>query len=86
MGGLGQRRLGGGHLPEHVDEQFPRFTQPDFAGLTLAPGASATLSYTLKVPAAIEKSNYLGNSCLMRVDYHDVRLYLDRSVFPFKVA
>jgi hypothetical protein len=70
----------------NVDPRFPRLTQPHFAGLTVAAGASATLSFALKVPASVEKTNYLGNSCLMQFNWHDVGLYLDRSVFVFAVS
>ena len=70
----------------NVDPRFPRLTQPAFAGLTLASGASAVLSYALKVPATVEKTNYLGNSCLMQFNWHDIGKYLDRSVFVFGVS
>ena len=69
----------------NVDTRFPRLTQPKFDGLALAPHASATLTFTLKVPSTVEKSNYLGNSCLMRFNWHDVGSYLDRGVFVFGV-
>lgn len=70
----------------NADARFPRLTQPAFSGLTLAPGASATLSFSLKVPAAAEKTNYIGNSCLMRLNWHDTGTYLDRGVFVFAVT
>lgn len=70
----------------NVDTRFPRLTQPAFAGLTLASHASATLSFALKVPSTVEKTNYLGNTCLMNFNWHDVGLYLDRSVFVFAVS
>jgi hypothetical protein len=70
----------------NVDPRFPRLTQPAFAGLTLAAGASATLAFALKVPPTVEKTNYFGNSCLMQLNWHDVGLYLDRSVFVFAVS
>jgi len=70
----------------NVDPRFPRLTQPPFDGLVLASGASATLSYALKVPATVEKTNYLGNSCLMQFNWHDIGTYLDRSVFVFGVS
>lgn len=69
-----------------VDTRFPRLTQPPFAGLTLASGASATLNFAIKVPTTVEKTNYLGNSCLMQFNWHDVGKYLDRGVFVFEVA
>jgi hypothetical protein len=70
----------------NVDPRFPRLVQPAFDGLTLASGASAVLSYALKVPTTAEKTNYLGNSCLMQFNWHDVGKYLDRSVFVFAVS
>lgn len=75
-----------GTFLSNVDPRFPRLTQPAFAGLTLAPNTSATLNFALKVPATIEKSNYLGNSCLMQLNFLDTGKYLDRSVFVFAVT
>jgi hypothetical protein len=73
----------------NVDTNFPRLTQPamnPFAGLVLPPGASATLSFALNVPAVIEPSNYMGNSCLMQLNFEEViGKYLDRAVFVFPV-
>ena len=70
----------------NVDTRFPRLTQPKMDGLALAPDASATLKFALKVPSTVEKSNYLGNSCLMQLNWHDVGSYLDRGVFVFGVS
>ena len=70
----------------NVDTRFPRLTEPVFFGLSLAPGASAILNYALKVPSSVEKTNYLGNSCLMQFNWHDVGTYLDRGVFVFQVS
>ena len=70
----------------NVDTRFPRLTLPGFAGLTLAPGASTVLNFTMKVPSTVEKTNYLGNSCLMQFNWHDVGTYLDRGVFVFTVT
>jgi len=70
----------------NVDTRFPRLTQPAFDGLTLAPGASTTLSYSLTVASTVEKTNYIGNSCLMQFNWHDVGTYLDRGVFVFAVS
>lgn len=70
----------------NVDSRFPRLTLPRFAGLSIAPSAFATLTFSLTVPAAVERTNYLGNTCLMRFNWHDVGTYLDRSVFVFEVA
>ena len=70
----------------NVDTRFPRLTQPQIAGLTLAAGASATLTFAIKVPATVEKTQYIGNSCLMQFNWHDIGTYLDRSVFVFTVS
>ncbi|MBT1513232.1 hypothetical protein KIP88_22315 [Bradyrhizobium sp. SRL28] len=70
----------------NVDARFPRLTQPTFSGLTLASGASATLSFALAVPSAVQRSNYIGNSSLMHFNWHDVGQYLDRGVFVFAVT
>ncbi len=70
----------------NVDTRFPRITQPGFAGLTLAAGTSTVLNFTLDVPSTVEKTNYLGNCCLMRFNWHDVGTYLDRGVFVFTVS
>ena len=70
----------------NVDTRFPRLTLPKVFGLSLAPGASATLNFSIKVPTSVEKTNYLGNSCLMQFNWHDVGTYLDRGIFVFEVA
>lgn len=70
----------------NVDTRFPRLTQPTFDGLTLGAGASATLSFALEVPSTVEKTKYLGNSCLMQFNWHDVGTYLDRGIFVFEVS
>jgi hypothetical protein len=75
-----------GTFLSNVDSRFPRLTQPAFAGLTLAPSASTVMTFSLALPAAIEKTNYLGNCCLMRFNWHDVGTYLDRGVFVFTVS
>jgi len=75
-----------GTFLSNIDTRFPRLTQPNFAGLSLAPGASANLSFALKVPTTVQKTNYLGNSCLMRFNWHDVGTYLDRGIFVFAVT
>ncbi len=70
----------------NVDTRFPRLTQPQFTGLTLNPNSYAFLNFSLKVPCTVEKTNYLGNSCLMQFNWHDVGTYIDRSVFVFAVS
>jgi hypothetical protein len=70
----------------NVDTRFPRLTQPKFTGLSLDPHDSGTLKFALKVPCTVEKTNYIGNSCLMRFNWHDVGNYFDRGVFVFAVS
>jgi hypothetical protein len=70
----------------NVDARFPRLTLPGFAGLTLPASGSTVLKFTMKVPSTAEKTNYLGNSCLMQVNWHDLGQYLDRGVFVFAVS
>ena len=75
-----------GTFLSNVDPRFPRLTEPPVFGLTLAPGASAHLTFTIKVPATAEKTNYIGNSCLMQFNWHDTGKYLDRGVIVFAVT
>ncbi len=70
----------------NVDSRFPRLTEPAFAGFTLNANASTTLNFTLKVPTNVEKTNYMGNSCLMQLNWHDIGKYLDRGVFIFAIS
>ena len=70
----------------NVDERFPRLTQPDFAGLNLASGASTTLTFSIKIPTTVEHpTNYIGNTALFKFNWHDIGTYLDRSVFVMKI-
>jgi hypothetical protein len=69
-----------------VDSRFPRLTMPEFAGLTLDPGVTQSLSFSLEVPAGVDPSNYLGNTILFQSTWHDVGEYLDRSLFVFGVT
>ena len=75
-----------GHALSAVDPRFPRLTMPQFAGLTLGPGATQSLKFSLTVPGDIERSNYLGNTFLFQSTWHDVGQYLDRSLFVFEVT
>ncbi len=75
-----------GTFLQDVDMRFSTLTQPAFDGLKLGPCASATLNFALKVPATAEKTNYMGNSCLMQFNWHDIGTYLDRGVFVFGVS
>jgi hypothetical protein len=75
-----------GDVVSAVDSRFPRLTMPRFFGLSLAPGTTQTLSFSITVPAGIERSNYLGNAILFQANYNDVGRYLDRGLFVFGVS
>jgi hypothetical protein len=74
-----------GTFLSNVDTRFARLTEPQ-DGLKLAPGTSAELKFTIKIPSKIEKTNHLGNSCLMRLPGAGVGTYLDRGLFVFSVS
>jgi hypothetical protein len=69
-----------------VDTRFARQTEPKFDGLQIAAGATEHLDFTIRVPAGVDKTNYLGNSFLFQSVWHDPGLYIDRSIFVFNVA
>lgn len=75
-----------GTFLNNVDTRFPRLTEPGFSGLNLAPGAYTTLNFSLNIPSTIEETNYMGNSCLMGLNWHDVGTYYDRGVFIFNIS
>jgi hypothetical protein len=44
----------------NVDTRFPRLTLPSFPGASISPSSSITISFALKVPTGVQKTNYLG--------------------------
>jgi hypothetical protein len=68
-----------------VDVRFPQLTMPEFAGLTIQPATTDSLSFEIPIPG-VEPSNYMGNSFLFQGTWHDPALYLDRSLFVFEVT
>jgi hypothetical protein len=72
-----------------VDSRFPRLTMPGLAaevGLSLDPGVTKSLNFSLDVPAGVEPSCYIGNMILFQSTWFDVGEYLDRSLFIFEVT
>jgi hypothetical protein len=69
-----------------VDTRFPRLTEPEFFGLSIDAGNTASLNFSISVPGNLEPSNYMGNSFLFAATWHDPGNYLDRSLFIFKVT
>jgi hypothetical protein len=71
----------------NVDERFPRLTEPrSFNGLPLESHAFERISCTLNIPTGIDKTQYMLNACLMRLNWQDAGDYLDRSVMVFNVV
>lgn len=72
----------------NVDTRFARQAQPPAFGLVLASGVSTSQTFTIPVPATVEKTTYFGNSALVQAppSYNDIGTYLDRAVFPFTVT
>ena len=72
------------------DARFPTLAQPPTLGFSLgpvgSPTASASFSFTLRIPNGVEKTGYFGNTVLQQLNFHDVGKYLDRSVFFFGVV
>jgi hypothetical protein len=70
----------------NVDTRFPHLTEPQYA-VAIDPSPPTTnLSFALKVPNGVQKTNYLLNVCLMRLGFFDVGVVLDRSGVSFKVT
>jgi hypothetical protein len=71
----------------NVDTRFPRLTLPPiYPPFAFPAGALTTLDFDLKVPSTVEKTNYIGNCCLMSLPWFNVGTYLDRAVFIFAVS
>ena len=68
------------------DARFPTYAKPATVGFSLAPGASTTQSFQVRIPAGVEKAGYFGNSVLLQISFHDVGKYLDRGCFFFDVV
>lgn len=69
----------------NVDTRFPRLTEPESPGMYLPSNTIKWLSFALKVPAGVEKTKYMLNTCLMKFSWLDVGEYLDRCVVVFSV-
>lgn len=89
---VGNRNLitGNDLFVSEFDARFPTLAQPPTVGFSLgaagSPNASASFSFTLRIPNGVEKTGYFGNTVLQQLSFHDVGKYLDRSVFFFGVV
>jgi hypothetical protein len=85
--------VGSGHVDPVVgtfllntDTRFPRLTEPaDDEGAWINPSSGVTLSFVFQVPTGVERTTYLGNTCLMQLTWTGVGDCLDRIVWPFRV-
>jgi hypothetical protein len=71
----------------NVDTRFPRLTEPgELHGLDLPPGGYGVIMFAMNVPMCVERTNYIGETCLMQLNWNDVGEYLDRAMFVFQVT
>jgi hypothetical protein len=68
------------------DARFPTAAKPQPFGFSIGPGASVSHSFTIKIPATIDKQGYFGNTALIQLSFHDIGKYFDRAVFFFDVV
>ena len=68
------------------DARFPTYAKPTPFGFSLAPGASTSQSFAIKIPNGVEKTAYFANAVLQQLSFNDVGKYLDRAVCFFEVA
>ncbi len=68
----------------NVDPRFSRLMKPA-NGLTLAPGASQTIDFRLKMPS-IARSSYEGSAVLVQLDFLGSGIFLDRAAFVFRIT
>jgi hypothetical protein len=69
----------------NVDTRFPRLTEPGWAGVSVDPSSQQTVSFNLEVPMGVQKTNYLGNTCVIQVSTFETGVYLDRAAWIFTV-
>jgi hypothetical protein len=67
----------------NVDTRFPRLLSQEFS---LASGASTTLPFLLEVPSTVQRTGYMVNSCLMRLEPYGTGMYLDRGCMVIEVT
>lgn len=71
----------------NVDTRFATLTAPNnSSGQTLAPSTSATFSYSLPVPATVQKTTYMVNACLFMRGWFETGTYYDRASFALVVS
>lgn len=68
------------------DARFATYAKPATLGFSLAPAASMTQSFAIKIPNGVEKTGYFANAVLQQLSYLDTGKYLDRAVCFFEVV
>lgn len=75
-----------GLLLLNVDTRFARLTQPAPSGANLAPGASSSVNFSLRVPTNMEPGAYMCNLVLLkRIPFTQGNIF-DRSMIVFRVT
>jgi hypothetical protein len=69
-----------------IDRRFPTLTLPRWIGVTLGVGNWWNLTFPIRVPASVDRTNYLGNAFLFRGNILGVDQLLDRASFIFEVS
>ena len=68
------------------DARFATYAKPATLGFSLAPAASTTQTFAIKIPNGVEKTGYFANAVLQQLSYLDTGKYLDRTVCFFEVV
>jgi hypothetical protein len=70
----------------NVDTRFARLTQPAPFGVNLAPGASSSVNFALRVPTNMEQGTYMCNTVLLKHRSFDPGTIFDRGTIVFRVT
>jgi hypothetical protein len=69
----------------NVDPRFARLSAGGVEGFSIASSSHYELDFSLSIPATMERSTYISNCALTRVNFFDQSTFLDRAAFPFEV-
>lgn len=69
----------------NIDARFSHLMQPGAPGFSLASGATTAFTFSYKVPASVEKTNYTANAALVRAPGFSSGSLLSRASFALTV-
>jgi hypothetical protein len=69
----------------NVDTRFPRMTGPQ-NWFNLSPSTGGMVSFNYKIPSTVEKTTYLLNAALMKIEPLGTGILWARTVFPIQVV